>query len=202
MNEKLRRDSLITIISLAVVVALFTFVVYLPGLKSKQQLNKQIASIQEQIKIIPKKVKQLEELHKQLDQRKAFINRLQRHIPADKDTHQVLQRVAMLANTSSLTVSSLNPGEPVAHETYVRQPFTLNVTGPYTGLLRFLNGLDTEKRLFTVSNIMLSKQDGGHAENVKGMIELSVYVLRDNQRDFSDFKENRVSQTFPATDKR
>lgn len=202
MNEKLRRDSLITIISLAVVVALFTFVVYLPGLKSKQQLNKQIASIQEQIKIIPKKVKQLEELHKQLDQRKAFINRLQRHIPADKDTHQVLQRVAMLANTSSLTVSSLNPGEPVAHETYVRQPFTLNVTGPYTGLLRFLNGLDTEKRLFTVSNIMLSKQDGGHAENVKGIIELSVYVLRDNQRDFSDFKENRVSQAFPATDKR
>jgi Tfp pilus assembly protein PilO len=202
MNEKLRRDSLITIISLAVVVALFTFVIYLPGLKSKRQVNKQITAIQAQISKIPEKVKQLEELHKQLEQRQAFIKRLKRHIPADKDTHRVLQRVAMLANTSALTVSSLNPGEPVAHETYLRQPFTLNVTGPYTGLMQFLSGLDNEHRLFTVSNIMLSKQDGEHRGYIKGTIDLSVYVLRDSQSDFSDFKENRVSQNFLSVDKR
>lgn len=202
MNEKLRRDSLITIISLAVVVALFTFVIYLPGLKNKQQLNKQIAAIQEKISAIPSQVKQLEQLHQQLDQRAAFINRLKQYIPADKDTHQVLQRVALLANTSALTVSSLNPGEPVPHATYLRQPFTLNVTGSYTGLIQFLNGLDTDKRLFTVSNIMLTKQDGENKGDIKGTIELSVYVLRDSQSDFSDFKENRVSQSFLSTDKR
>ncbi|WP_187782089.1 type IV pilus inner membrane component PilO [Gimesia chilikensis] len=202
MNEKLRRDSLITIISLAVVVALFTFVIYLPGLKSKQQLNKQIASIQEQIRAIPTKVEQLEQLQEELQQREAFINRMKKHIPTDKDTHRVLQRVAQLANSSSLTVSSLNPGEPVPYATYLRQPFTVNVSGPYKGLIQFLNGLDTDSRLFTVSNLMLTSQYGENTGLVKGTVELSVYVLRDTESDFSDFKENRVSRSFLSTDKR
>ena len=202
MNEKLRRDSLITIISLAVVVALFTFVIYLPGLKSKQQLNKQIASIQEEIRAIPTKVEQLELLQKELQQREAFIKRMITHIPTDKDTHRVLQRVAQLANSSSLTVSSLNPGEPVPYATYLRQPFTVNVSGPYKGLIQFLNGLDTDSRLFNVSNLMLTSQYGENKGLIKGTIELSVYVLRDTESDFSDFKENRVSQSFLTTDKR
>ncbi len=202
MNEKLRRDSLITIISLAVVVALFTFVIYLPGLKSKQQLNKQIASIQEEIRAIPTKVEQLELLQKELQQREAFINRMKKHIPTDKDTHRVLQRVAQLANSSSLTVSSLNPGEPVPYATYLRQPFTVNVSGPYKGLIQFLNGLDTDSRLFNVSNLMLTSQYGENKGLIKGTIELSVYVLRDTESDFSDFKENRVSRSFLTTDKR
>lgn len=202
MNEKLRRDSLITIISLAVVVALFTFVIYLPGLKSKQQLNKQIASIQEEIRAIPTKVEQLELLQKELQQREAFIKRMKTHIPTDKDTHRVLQRVAQLANSSSLTVSSLNPGEPVPYATYLRQPFTVNISGPYKGLIQFLNGLDTDSRLFTVSNLMLTSQNSENKKFVKGTIELSVYVLRDTESDFSDFKENRVSQSFLTTDKR
>ena len=202
MNEKLRRDSLITIISLAVVVALFTFVIYLPGLKSKQQLNKQIASIQEEIRAIPTKVEQLELLQKELQQREAFIKRMKTHIPTDKDTHRVLQRVAQLANSSSLTVSSLNPGEPVPYATYLRQPFTVNISGPYKGLIQFLNGLDTDSRLFTVSNLMLTSQNSENKKFVKGTIELSVYVLRDTESDFSDFKENRVSRSFLSTDKR
>lgn len=202
MNEKLRRDSLITIISLAVVVALFTFVIYLPGLKSKQQLNKQIASIQEEIRAIPTKVEQLELLQKELQQREAFIKRMKTHIPTDKDTHRVLQRVAQLANSSSLTVSSLNPGEPVPYATYLRQPFTVNISGPYKGLIQFLNGLDTDSRLFTVSNLMLTSQYGENKGLVKGTIELSVYVLRDTESNFSDFKENRVSQSILSTDKR
>ncbi|MBN70181.1 type 4a pilus biogenesis protein PilO [Gimesia chilikensis] len=202
MNEKLRRDSLITIISLAVVVALFTFVIYLPGLKSKQQLNKQIASIQEEIRAIPTKVEQLELLQKELQQREAFIKRMKTHIPTDKDTHRVLQRVAQLANSSSLTVSSLNPGEPVPYATYLRQPFTVNVSGPYKGLIQFLNGLDTDSRLFNVSNLMLTSQYGENTGLVKGTVELSVYVLRDTESDFSDFKENRVSRSFLSTDKR
>lgn len=202
MNEKLRRDSLITIISLAVVVALFTFVIYLPGLKSKQQLNKQIASIQEEIRAIPTKVEQLELLQKELQQREAFIKRMKTHIPTDKDTHRVLQRVAQLANSSSLTVSSLNPGEPVPYATYLRQPFTVNVSGPYKGLIQFLNGLDTDSRLFNVSNLMLTSQYGENTGLVKGTVELSVYVLRDTESNFSDFKENRVSRSFLSTDKR
>lgn len=202
MNEKLRRDSLITIISLAVVVAVFTFVVYLPGLKNKQQLQKEITEIQQSISEIPKKVKHLEQLHQKLNQRQAFINRLTKRIPSDRDTHDVLQRVALLAKQSALTVSELNPGEFVSQETYLRQPFVLDVSGQYSGLVHFLNGLDQEQRLFTVSDVSISKQNGANEGAIKGTVELSVYVLRDNQRDFSDFAENRVSNAFLSADKR
>ncbi|MCA9013805.1 MAG: type 4a pilus biogenesis protein PilO [Planctomycetaceae bacterium] len=202
MNEKLRRDSLITIIGLSVVVALFTFVVYLPGLKNKQQLNKEITEIQQSISEIPAKVKQLEALHQDLDQRRLFVKRLSQRIPADRDTHQVLQRVALLAKTASLTVNEMNPGETVIHETYLRQPFQLSVTGPYTGLVQFLNGLDQEERLFTVTGVTLTKQDEGNEGFIKGTIGLSVYALRENQRDFSDFAENRVSQKLISAAKR
>ncbi|MCH9656132.1 MAG: type 4a pilus biogenesis protein PilO [Planctomycetes bacterium] len=202
MNEKLRRDSLITIIGLSVVVAIFTFVVYLPGLKQKQKLNKEIAKIQQEIREIPDRVKQLEQLHQELNQRLAFIDRHQHRIPTVKDTHQVLQRVALLAKTSSLTVSELNPGEFVLNETYIRQPFLLSISGPYSGVIDFLNGLDHEERLFTVSDITLIKQDEELEGFVKGTIELSVCALRGNQRDFSDFDENRVSNAFLAADKR
>ncbi|QDU00315.1 type 4a pilus biogenesis protein PilO [Gimesia aquarii] len=202
MNEKLRRDSLITIISLAVVVAVFTFVVYLPGLKNKQQLQKEITEIQQSISEIPKKVKHLEQLHQQLNQQQAFIDRLTKRIPSDRDTHEVLQRVALLAKQSSLTVSELNPGEFVSQETYLRQPFVLDVTGPYSGLVHFLNGLDQEQRLFIISDVSISKQNGANEEFIKGTIELSVYVLRDKQTDFSDFDENRISNAFLSADKR
>ncbi|WP_298869120.1 type 4a pilus biogenesis protein PilO [uncultured Gimesia sp.] len=202
MNEKLRRDSLITIIGLSVVVAIFTFVVYLPGLKQKQKLNKEIAQIQQEIREIPDRVKQLEQLHQELNQRLGFIHRHQHRIPTIKDTHQVLQRVALLAKTSSLTVSELNPGEFVLNETYIRQPFLLSISGPYSGVIDFLNGLDHEERLFTVSDIALTKQNKELEGFVKGTIELSVYALRGNQRDFSDFDENRVSNAFLSADKR
>ncbi|MCA9006633.1 MAG: type 4a pilus biogenesis protein PilO [Planctomycetaceae bacterium] len=202
MNDKLRRDSLITIIGLSVVVALFTFVVYLPGLKSKQQLNKEIDEYHQKISAIPAKVKQLEELHQQLDQRIAFIDRLSQRIPVGKDTHQVLQRVALLAKTASLTVSELNPGETEEHATYTRQPFKLSITGQYSGLLQFLNDLDKEKRVFTVNQVSLVKQDGDSTGIIKGTIDLSVYALHENQRDYSDFSENRVSKTFLSADKR
>ncbi|WP_417376081.1 type 4a pilus biogenesis protein PilO [Gimesia maris] len=202
MNDKLRRDSLITIIGLSVVVALFTFVVYLPGLKSKQRLNQEIEDYHQKISAIPAKVKQLEELHQQLDQRIAFINRLSQRIPVGKDTHQVLQRVAMLAKTASLTVSELNPGETEEHATYIRQPFKLSISGQYSGLLQFLNELDKEKRVFTVNQVSLIKQNGDSAGLIKGTIDLSVYALRENQRDYSDFSENRVSKTFLSADKR
>ncbi len=202
MNEKSRRDSLITIISLSVVVAVFTFVVYLPGLKQKQQLQKEITAIQQSISEVPKKVKYLEQLHQELDQRLAFISRLSKRIPTDKDTHQVLQRVALLAKNSSLTVSELNPGESEVHKTYLRQPFLLNVSGSYSGLIHFLNGLDQEQRLFTISNLSISKQDGKNTGFVKGTIALSVYVLHENQSDFSDFDENRIRNTFLSADNR
>lgn len=202
MNDKLRRDSLITIIGLSVVVALFTFVVYLPGLKSKQQLNQEIEAYHQKISAIPAKVKQLEELHQQLHQRIAFIDRLSQRIPVGKDTHQVLQRVAMLAKMASLTVSELNPGETEEHATYIRQPFKLSISGKYSGLLQFLNDLDKEKRLFTVNQVSLINQHGDSAGLIKGTIDLSVYALRENQRDYSDFSENRVSKTFLSADKR
>lgn len=202
MNEKLRRDSLITIIGLAVVVAIFTFVVYLPGLKHKQQLNKEIAQIHQSIREIPDKVERLEQLHLELNQRLTFINRHHHRIPSIKDTHQVLQRVALLAKKSSLVVSELNPAEFVVNETYVRQPFLLSISGPYSGLIDFLTGLDNEMRLFTISDINLEKQTGQAEGFVKGTVELSVYALRGNQRDFSDFDEKRVSNGFLSADKR
>lgn len=202
MNDKLRRDSLITIIGLSIVVALFTFVVYLPGHKSKQVLNKEITAIQKSISEIPTKVKQLEQLQQELDQRQLFISRLSRRIPSDRDTHEVLQRVAVLAKAASLTVNELNPGETVMHETYLEQPFLLNVSGPYSGLFDFLNGLDQEERLFTVSNVMLSKQNEQNEGFIKGTLKLSVYVFRDNGGDFSGFNENRVSQRLISVDKR
>ncbi|MFK7776654.1 MAG: type 4a pilus biogenesis protein PilO [Gimesia sp.] len=202
MNDKLRRDSLTTIIGLAVVVAIFTFAVYLPGLKQKQQLNKEIAEIHQSIREIPDKVKHLEQLHRELNQRLAFIDQHQHRIPSDKDTHQVLQRVALLAKKSSLTISELNPAEFVVNETYLRQPFLLSISGPYSGLMEFLTGLDNEKRLFTVSDLNLAKQNGEMEGFIKGTLTLSVYVLRGNQRDFSDFNENRVSNRFLSADKR
>ncbi|MFH1299887.1 MAG: type 4a pilus biogenesis protein PilO [Planctomycetota bacterium] len=202
MNEKLRRDSLITIIGLSIVVALFTFVVYLPGLKNKEQLNQEIAEIQQSICEIPKKVEQLEKLHQELDQRLIFINRHRQEIPTVKDTHLVLQRVALLAKMSNLTVSELNPGEFVLHETYLRQPFLLSISGPYSGLMQFLTGLENETRLFTVSNLSLTKQDGEAEGHIKGTLELSVYALHGNQRGFSDFAENRVSNVILSADKR
>ncbi len=202
MNEKLRRDSLITIIGLAVVVALFTFVVYLPGLKQKQQLNQEIAQIQQSIREVPEKVAQLEQLHQQLNKRLTFIKQHQHRIPSDKDTHQVLQRVALLAKRSSLTVSELDPEEFELYESYIRQPFLLSVSGPYSGLMEFLSGLDHEQRLFTVSDLTLTKKNEENKGFIKGTIELSVYALRGNQRDFSDFNENRVSNAFLSADKR
>lgn len=202
MNDKLRRDSLVTIIGLSIVVALFTFVVYLPGLKSKQQLNQEIETYHQKISAIPDKVKQLEDLQTQLDQRIAFIDRHRQRIPAGKDSHQVLQRIALLAKTASLTVSELNPGELEEHATYFRQPFQLSITGSYSGLLQFLNDLDKEQRLFTINQVSVTQQDGGSAGFIKGNINLSVYALHENQRDYSDFSENRVSKTFLSADKR
>lgn len=202
MNEKLRRDSLITIIGLSIVVALFTFVVYLPGLKNKQELNKEISAIQQSISEIPAKVKQLETLHQELKQRQSFIQRLSQRIPVDRDTHQVLQRVALLAKKADLTVNELNPGDTVKHETYLQQPFQLSISGPYSGLVDFLNGLDKEERLFTISSVTLTKQDEQPEGFIRGTIGLSVYVFRDNQRDFSDFTENKVSNALISADKR
>ena len=198
MKDIARRDSLVTIIGLALLAAAFVFVVYRPSQRTEISIRREIAQAERSINDIPLRVAELESLGRDVEQRMTYLASTRKLVPRDRDVHIILSQIASLAEGASLTITRLEPLAPVPRETYGVLPFRVSLSGRFPGVLQFLRGLEERSRLFTTEELTL-RQTSQAAGTVEVDLHFSAYVIRSG---YVDSAGNNASSGQAAVDTR
>jgi Tfp pilus assembly protein PilO len=182
----LRRDSLIAMTGFTVVASTFIFALYLPGHRDSNRVKSEIKSAEESLRDIPVKVAELDRLKKEISQRQSFLTRSQRMLPGDADIHGVLREVSDLARNAGLQVNRLEPQPLVENETYVAHPFAMKFSGGFRGVMSFLRGLETRKRLYHIEEFSMKQENERSGESVEADVKFLVFSKRTDLPDSAD----------------
>lgn len=186
MKDPVRRDSLLTVVGLALLVAVFMFVVYLPGRNAADRLEREIAAAEQSIHDVPARIAELESLGAALGLRNDFLKETEQLIPGDSDLHTVICQVADLAENCGLAVTRLEPLPKTVHQSYQTLPFRVSFRGGFRGIVTFLRGLEERARLFTIEEFSITGENEQIGDNVDADIHFSVYVRRAESSESAD----------------
>jgi Tfp pilus assembly protein PilO len=197
MKDPVRRDTLLTIIGLSLIAAVFIFAVYRPMQKACSEAQREIAAADQSIRDIPLRLAELKSLEDEIRLREEYLQQHHQLIPENADLHSVLRQVTNLARNSNLSVSRLEPMPPVEYESYRVVPFRVSFTGDFRGVATFAKGLESCGRLFSIEEIALNAADDKRPLGTSGDMYFSVYARR---AEISDSTENNTSQGQPGAD--
>lgn len=190
MKDPVRRDNLLTIVGMSLMIAFFLFAVYMPGQKACDEAETQIAAAKKEIQDLPMRTVEFEKLKKKIQDQKNYLNKTEKLAPEESDLQRVIRQVSDLARNSDLVVGPVKPQSEITHSSYVAVPFQLSFTGSFRGIATFLKGLESQERLITVEELSLSGDDERNWGNIAGEMNFSVYIRRTESPD-SD--ENNAS---------
>lgn len=175
MIDQVRRDSMLTVVGLSLLVAVFLFLVYLPGRKVSAAVERETAQAEQSIREIPRRIAELESLQQDIRTRNEYLHKTRRLLPRNADLHTVIRQVAYLANNSGLMVTRLEPVSVVEHDSYRTMPFRLSFKGRFRGMAMFLRGLEGRDRLFTVESFSLKLGNERAGDEIEADLHFSVY---------------------------
>lgn len=198
MKDPVRRDTLLTIIGLALLVAGFMFAVYVPGKKACATSKRDIRAAQQMISDIPVRVAELEALANDVRKRGQYLQTALPLLPVDADLHSVVAQVSDLARKADLAEGAFEPLAAVKHKTYQVSSFRFSFSGQFRGIVAFLSGLENSDRLVTVDELSLTSSGQDRLGSLEGAVIFSVYA---RSAGLADSAENNASSSSPPADK-
>jgi len=187
MKNAIQRDSIMTVVSVAIVAALFVFTAYLPGRRSAIPINRSIDAAEQRLREIPVRIAELELLDAQIDRLETYLEEVDSVVPQEADLHSIIGEVAGLAKASQLKVTRLEPMPPVIANAYDVVPFRVNLSGSFAGVVEFLNGLSDQDRLFAIDELSMSHPTRQAGDSITVEMRFSTYVLRVENSGFAEF---------------
>lgn len=197
MKTAIRRDSVLTVMGLALITGVFLFAFYLPGVKANARVMEDTRAAEESVRNIPLRVAEIEALRGDVKRRLEYLAGADTAVPVDPDVHSVIQQVAELARNSNLQITRLEPRVAVHAETYERIPFRLSFSGTFREMAAFLKGLESRERLFAIDQFTLKQKDTKNTQFVEADMDFSVFI---NHAEFSDFAGNDGSESREMAD--
>ncbi len=195
--EAQKRDGILLAIGIALLVAGFIFLIYMPGKNSEAQLQLEIQTAEAAVEAAPDRLVEITRLKNEIDARSEYLRETRHVVAPSADLHRLVRDVADLAKIADLTITRQEPGRPETFETYERVPFRLSVEGKFAGLAHFLYGLEQESRLIQIDELELNSKERRNKGVITGDIRFSVFVDRTES---SDSNENRASPIRPFAD--
>lgn len=190
MNTNVRRENLLTILGLAVLVVGFLFVVYFPGRTATAKTRAEIEQAKQSIRNLPLRIAELESLKKEVARRQDFLNRTESLMPSSVDLHELLGHVAKLAEETNLNITQTKLLDPVEYGSYRAIPIQIGFQGRFSDVMQFIQGLEQQDRLCTFEDLTVESGTARNIGDVEGRVDFSVYVRRTGK---SDSAENSSS---------
>ena len=190
MKDPVRRDSLLTIIGLSLLVAAFVFAVYIPGKKACAQVERDIETAEQTIRDIPLRLAELDSLQKDIRRRSEYLRRNDRLVPGTIDSHTIIAFVSRLARNSNLIEGPLEPLDVAKLKTYQIAKYHFSFSGQFRDIATFLKGLETQDRLVAVDELELTSDDSNELSTVQGKILFSVYARHAELIDFAEINDS------------
>ncbi len=176
MKENVRRDSMLMIGGIGALSIAFLLGIFMPGTRKAAAVEREIAEAEKAIREIPLQIAQRESLRKQIAAGETELGRHAAAVPSKAESPAVIRQVARLAEDARLKVTRLEPLPPIEHASFREFPLRVTLAGPFSGIAAFLNGLETQPRLFGFGDYTLKSETGKPAGNVEADLYFSVYA--------------------------
>mgnify|MGYP001047594850 CR=1 FL=1 len=172
---------LLTLVLMLVVLGIFYFTYY----KSKNNTIKAMESEVQQIsmKIIQakRKINQLKDIEKGIEEKKAQLRELRKILPEQKEIAEITQKVKSIISNTGLSLNNLKEQtERSLRKVLMQYPLNLSVKGNYHNLAVFFDQLSELEKIFTVDNLTITPIKGelsSKAYSVIANFVASTYYL-------------------------
>ena len=187
MYDHSRRDSLVTILGLAILVLGFIFGIFLPEHRSNQQLQSQITIAKQDLINVPMRIAELDAMQKLLDKRQTFLKHSLSSLPAETDDQHVLNLLCQIADQAGVEVTGVHPQQSSTHKTYRCLAFQLEFQGGFRQIVAFLHGLENQQQLFRMDALKLTPELKKSGQTARAQLTVTTYAIR---MDIEDSAEN------------
>jgi len=140
----------------------FYFLSYQPSAEKITSLDTQKGSLLKEIQEVERKIADLKNLEKELEEAKATFEETSALLPKDKEIPKLLTDISALGRSAGLEFLTFKPQADIPKDFYAEIPITINVRGPYHNIGFFFDQVSKMERIVSVSNIKMSapKKDG------------------------------------------
>lgn len=141
-------------------VLMFYMYVWRGNTRRIDQLQGQIQQLQMEInetELITARLPELETEFGTLQERLGIMLNI---LPEERETDQLLRRVAAVAADSNLTIRNISFEELVPYEFYAESPIELDLSGTYHNLALFFDRISKFARIINVDEVTITSREG------------------------------------------
>jgi type IV pilus assembly protein PilO len=142
----------------------------------RENLNKQVDQLVQDIRQGQEAQKRLDELNRQMEIIMHDLDVFKSIIPLDPQTGTLLRAFQSFARDQSLEISKISPRGLEKRELYTQQPYAIQVTGGYHDIALFFDKLAHMRRIVNVSGLEMSSIRGKGVSLVGAKFDAMVYM--------------------------
>ncbi|HRY30757.1 MAG TPA: type 4a pilus biogenesis protein PilO [Elusimicrobiota bacterium] len=142
-------------------------------------LETQVTDILGQVETMKRTANRLPALQREYDALVAEVGETEKRLPKEKNLQEVLRIVTEQSMKNKISVLSFAPGGDVQQNYCVEIPISLNITGQFHTLGKFLAILGQQERILTARDVRLSytpNEKKGHT--ISGSFILLAYTFK------------------------
>jgi type IV pilus assembly protein PilO len=141
--------------TVVLLLAAFTFLVYLPRTDEIKRLTTEIEQLDRQIRLSAIKAKNVEKLEAELAEVEEDLKFALRLLPTTSEIPSLLKNITKLGNDSNLAFLLFSPQKEVPKELYVEIPVSMEVRGNYHDVAQFFDKVGKLDRIVNVVDITM-----------------------------------------------
>jgi Tfp pilus assembly protein PilO len=148
---------LVFVVSL-IIVGAFVYKVYLPKSVEITALNEEIDSVNTQYEQASAKARKLIEVQKAKERLEQELAKATEKLPSEKETKDLMETLSEMIDDAGLDKNEGSQGPTLAMEgnLYKQFSFSFKTAGTFHNMGRFMEALDSERRLIRVSSMNMS----------------------------------------------
>ena len=127
-----------------------------------EEINNQFPSVEAEIALNQKKVKEIQEFVKKAEESKVRVEEVakniesaQRQLPADINDNQIITFFNQEISTLNIKDPQIVPGSEATSTYFISKEYKITAKGTYLQLLIFLEGIGNASRIYNVKNFKL-----------------------------------------------
>ncbi|MGD2084853.1 MAG: type 4a pilus biogenesis protein PilO [Candidatus Aminicenantes bacterium] len=139
-----------------IVFGIFYMLHYSDGQTMIENLDRQIETLEEDIRKAEKKERQLKQIKEEKEAKEKVLEKLKEILPEEKEIAQILRRVQGIITNARLKIQKWATQKDQRKEVYTEVPIAISLDGSYHNLGQFFDQLSRLRKIFTVNGLTIS----------------------------------------------
>jgi len=169
-----KKEINISVIILSVIILIASFLLISKARIIKNTLDK-ITTIKDEISDLNEKLVYLKGYEKNSEEMLDMLDKYNRALPESAEENNVILELSKLASNNTIKLNEIIFDESKEENTLRKLPLSINLTGEYFDLIRFISGIIDNQRIFVVKSLSINRD--GDSEKIIADIDANTYNI-------------------------